>query len=136
MSQKGHNDKTELEKRHAALTNESIMSVFHKSCVTCKADSQYSCGLKCGTIMSMNCGSIPEAMQYVEDFRSWLWAISKDDNENLHTMSVRDKRNVLLINELFSMQNKNGELSFTIGKNKVDQYCCVALFILNFLFSM
>ena len=84
----------------------------------------------------MNCGSIPEAMQYVKDFRSWLWAISKDDNENLHTMSVRDKRNVLLINELFSMQNKNGELSFTIGKNKVDQYCCVALFILNFLFSM
>ena len=79
----------------------------------------------------MNCGGIPDAMQYVRDFRSWLWAISnKGGNEPVHSMSVRDKRNVLLLNDLFSMQNISGDFSFTIGKNKVDQYCCFALFML------
>ena len=132
MSYKGHNIKTELEKQHSALTDDSIMIVFQKTCcITCKADSQYSCGLKCGTIVMMNCGGIPDAMQYVRDFRSWLWAISnKGGNEPVHSMSVRDKRNVLLLNDLFSMQNISGDFSFTIGKNKVDQYCCFALFML------
>ena len=128
MSQKGHNTKTELAKQYEALTEESLLAAFSGHCGICKGDNQFNCTQKCGATLMMACGGISEVSQYVKDFRLILWQPPKDQNgttqdhnRTTHTLSVRDRRNVLLISELFSMQSSIGEFSFTVGINKVDR---------------
>ena len=132
----GHNTKTELEKQYEALSETSLLAVFSGHCVICKgAYNQFTCGQKCGTTLMMACEGIPEAIKYLKDFRSFLWLPPKGQNEIVHTLSVRDRRNVLLISELFCMQNSISEVLFTVGINRVVQYYCLVYYCFNILFS-
>jgi hypothetical protein len=107
------NCKSEIDKQVNALNERKIVDVFLTNCNLVRGGSCFKCSGKCGSKISDN---IPESVQIVKDFRSFLWE-SRNDNvtEASSRESIRDHRNAKLINELFMMKDSAGKFNFTLG---------------------
>jgi hypothetical protein len=106
---------TEFEKSAAAISDESIYSVFKVECLQFRMDNFVcvDCKGKCGAKFIQS--DFPRAYKELKDFRTKLWFSS--DESSLE--SIRDNRVKNLLDELFQMKNTANCIAFTFGKDKV-----------------
>ena len=105
----------EIDKQTNAINDREIMGIFRTNCAVSR--SSFKCDRNCGSKLAG--GNIPEAVQQISNYRSYLWL---PNNENNHDeSSIREHRTALLINDLFQMQDRYGNFDFQIGNgnNKV-----------------
>ena len=123
---KPRNTLSEIAKRQNALNvTLSILPIFRNTCEHSRGSS-FHCNRHCADAI---CDTHSEAVDYAVKFRQHLWVNPSEFARStscstalgrvFNTLSGRDHRNVLLLNELFLMKSSAGNVDFCLGPKKV-----------------
>ena len=103
-----------------ALSDSNIIGVFDYICYEKCKDK--NCRDAYTTVRKK---SVSDSIKYLRDYRTLLWANPEkfETTERLKALSGRDHRNLMLIDSLFQMRDRNtGEFKYTLGYDRVWKY--------------